>query len=316
MHLLNAKNKQFSNLNEQLGFTRKDILVIVNIDDVGMHKDETEASFRAFDFGIVKSGSVMVPCPNFDNVRKYWENKSEIDLGIHLTLTCEWGEKYPWSPVLSESRVPSLYNKNGAMWPNVSELLKHASRSQIYLELNAQIIKMFDAGFRPTHLDHHMDFYYDAYLFEVVMNLSKQYNLPMRVWRRRRYKYPFIKNNLISLRRLGYVFPDTQMGLYMAGRKNPSLDTIRAKYYEHLRSLKPGLHNIKVHMSFWTEELEKIIGKHDACIRQIDYDVWACEETKNIGNELGITFIGFRPLQKLQGELLNSSIRHVCSNCY
>ena len=93
------KHNYFPTLAERLGYSDKDIIVIVNIDDVGMHKDETEASFRALNFGMVKSGSIMVPCPNYDQVIKLWRENPEIGLGIHLTLTCEWGEKYPWAPV-------------------------------------------------------------------------------------------------------------------------------------------------------------------------------------------------------------------------
>ena len=298
------KHKYFPTLAEQLGCSKKDILVIVNIDDVGLHKDETEASFRALNFGIIKSGSVMVPCPNFNRVIKLWKENPEIDLGIHFTLTCEWGEKYPWTPVLSKANVPSLYNPEGIMWPNVNELLQHAKRKDIKMELDAQINTILDAGLKPSHLDHHMDFYYHSDLFSDVMELSRKYNLPMRVWRRRKYKLPLIKNNLISLRRMGYVFPDTQMGIYNMGGQNQSIDFRKAKYYEHLRSLKPGVHNIKVHIAFQTEELQNIMGKHHSSIRQIDYDVWSSDDTKKLAEELGIIFIGFRPLQQLQEKLM------------
>ena len=87
------KQKYFPTLAEQLGYSDKDILVIVNIDDIGMHKDETEASFRALNFGMVKSGSVMVPCPNFGQVIKLWKENPEIDLGIHFTLNMRMGRK-------------------------------------------------------------------------------------------------------------------------------------------------------------------------------------------------------------------------------
>ena len=76
------KKKYFPTLVEQLGYSDKDILVIVNIDDVGLHKNETEASFRALNFGMVKSGSIMVPCTNFDQVIKLWKENPEVDLGI------------------------------------------------------------------------------------------------------------------------------------------------------------------------------------------------------------------------------------------
>jgi len=66
------------------------------------------------------------------------------------------------------------------------------------------------------------------------------------------------------------------------------------------------VHNVKVHMAFHTEELENIIGKHHSAIRQIDYDVWTSDDTKKLGEELGIIFIGFRPLQLLQQESIKS----------
>ena len=297
-------NKYFPTLAEQLGYSDKEILVIVNIDDIGLHKDETEASFRALNFGIVKSGSVMAPCPNFNQIIKLWRENPDIDLGVHLTLTCEWGTKYPWSTVLSKSHVPSLYNPDGIMWSSINDLLQHATQKDIDMELEAQIVKILDAGLKPTHLDYHMDFAYHADLFLTAMDLSRKYNLPLRAWKRRRYKLPFIKNNLFSLRRRGYVFPDTQMGIYMMGGQDQSLEFRKAKYHEHLRSLKSGVHNIKVHIAFQTEELENIMGQHSSSIRKIDFDVWTSNDTKKLAQELGIIFIGFGPLQQLQEKLM------------
>jgi predicted glycoside hydrolase/deacetylase ChbG (UPF0249 family) len=298
------KNKYYPTLAEQLGYSDKDILVIVNIDDVGLHKDETDSSFRVLNFGMVKSGSIMVPCPNFEQVISLWQENPEIDLGIHFTLTCEWGEKYPWTPVLSKADVPSLYNPEGIMWQSVDELLQYAKRKEIEMELEAQINKIIDTGFNPTHLDYHMHFAYHSDLFLIVMGLSRKYNLPLRPWNNRRYRLPFIKNNLYSLRRKGFVFPDTQMGIYVRGGQNPSFDFWKKKYHDYFRSLKPGVHNIKVHIAFQTEELENIIGYHSSSIRQIDYEVWTSDETKKLAEEIGIIFIGFRPLQQLQQELM------------
>jgi predicted glycoside hydrolase/deacetylase ChbG (UPF0249 family) len=290
---------------EQLGYSNKDILVVVNIDDVGLHKDETKASFRALNFGIVKSGSIMVPCPNFDHVMKLWQDNPETDLGLHLTLTCEWGEKYPWAPVLPRTDVPSLYNPEERMWPTVETLLMHAKRKDIERELEAQINKVLYTGLKPTHLDHHMNFGFQTVLFPIVVKLSQKYNLPMRAPKRKIFKLPFVKNNLWSLRRKGYVFPDTRKGIYMMEGEDQSFEFRKVKYHDHLRSLKSGVHNIHIHIAFQTKELQNLMGLHDSSIRQIDYDVWTSDDTKNLAKELGITFIGYRPLQKLQNKLVN-----------
>lgn len=299
------KKQYFPSLAEKLGYSDKEILVIVNIDDVGLHKDETEASFRALNFGMVKSGSIMVPCPNYYQVIKLWQENPEIDLGIHLTLTCEWGEKYPWSPVLSKADVPSLYNEGGIMWPTVEDLLPHAKRKEIEMELEAQINKIVNAGLYPTHIDYHMHWAYYSDLFLLAIELSRKYNLPLRPRDNRRYKLPFIKNNLSSLRRKGYVFPDTQMGMYLTGSQNPSLDFWKMKYLDYFRSLKPGVHNVKVHLAFQTSDINNLLGYHSSLIRHIDYEVWTSEDVKKIAADLGITFIGFRPLQKLQKQFMS-----------
>ena len=91
----------------------------------------------------------------------------------------------------------------------------------------------------------------------------------------------------------------------MLGGQNQSHDFRKAKYYEYLRSLKPGVHNIKIHTAFQTEELQNIMGEHYSSIRQIDYDVWSSDDTKKLAEELGIIFIGYRPLQQLQVELMS-----------
>lgn len=298
------KKKISPTLAEQLGYSDKDILVIVNIDDVGMHKDETEASFKALNFGMVKSGSIMVPCPNYEQAVKLWRENSEIDLGIHLTLTCEWGEKYSWAPILSETEVPGLYNPGGIMWPNLEALLLHANRKDIERELEAQINKVLDTGLKPSHIDYHMDFHHHSDLLSMIVALSHKYVLVIRSPKRKKYKLPLIKNNLRSLRRQGYIFPDTQMGTYQLKGPDQSLEFRKAKYHDHLRSLQPGVHNIKVHIAFNTEELQNIVGKHSSSIRQIDYDVWTSDDTKKLAKELGIKFINFRPLQELQEILM------------
>ena len=172
------------------------------------------------------------------------------------------------------------------------------------MELEAQINKIVYAGLCPTHIDYHMHWAYYSDFFLLAMKLSRKYNLPLRPMHFRRYRLPFVKNNLSSLRRKGYVIPDTQMGIYLTGGKNASLDFWKKKYLDYFRSLKPGVHNVKVHLAFNTNNLNNLLGHHPSLIRQIDYEVWTSEDVKNIAADLGITFIGFKPLQKLQKQLM------------
>lgn len=300
------KKQFFPSLNEQLGHSPKDILVIVNIDDIGLHKDVTEASFKALNFGMVKTGSIMVPCPKFQQVVKLWRENPEIDLGIHLTLTSEWAKKYPWKPLLSQTDVPSLYSAEGTMWPSDESFIANAKQNDIEKELEAQINEVLCNGLKPSHLDHHMSIHQHPDYLPTVSKLSRKYRLPMNIPDRKKYKLPFFKNNLISFRKCGYVFPDTQVGIYKMAGQNLSLNYWQSAYHDLLRSLKPGVHLIKVHIAFQTEELRNITGASDSIIRGIDYSVWTSNATKKVAEDLGIIFIGYRPLQKLQESLMNS----------
>ena len=301
------KQLYFPTLSERLGYSSKDILVIVNIDDVGLHKDVTEASFEALKFGMVKTGSLMVPAPNFEYAIKLWQENPDIDLGIHITLTSdEWGDKYSGPTVLPQTDVPSLYSPQGIMWKTDADFIAHARKRDMANEMEAQIKKVLETGLKPSHLDHHMSIYGHPDFISILVELSRRYQLPMHLPGRRRYKLPFVKNNLFSLRRRGHVFPHTQKGIYQEGERNLCLDFWKAGYHKHLRLLRPGVHVIKVHIGFMTKELQDITGLRDSSIRQFDYEVWTSEDTKKLAEELGITFIGYRSLQCLQEKLMSN----------
>lgn len=300
------KQLYYPTLAPKLGYSDKDILVIVNIDDVGLHKDVTEASFYALKFGMVKTGSIMVPAPNFEQAIKLWQENPEIDLGIHITLTSdEWGERYSGPTVLPRTEVPSLYSPQGVMWTTDEAFILHAQKKDMANEMEAQIKKVINTGLKPSHLDHHMSIYGHPDFLSILIELSRKYKLPMHLPGHRRYKLPFIKNNFFSLKRRGYVFPDSQVSVYRKEELNLTLDYWKVRYYDCLRSLKPGVHIIKVHIGFLTKELQDITGLHDSSIRQLDYNVWTSNETKKIAEELGINFIGYRPLQRLQKKLMS-----------
>src|SRR5262245_6136811 len=83
---------------KKLGFSNDDRVVIIHTDDIGM----SHASYAAFSdlwkVGIISSSAVMVPCPWFPKVASYCRSVSDVDMGVHLTLTSEW-DGYRWGPI-------------------------------------------------------------------------------------------------------------------------------------------------------------------------------------------------------------------------
>jgi predicted glycoside hydrolase/deacetylase ChbG (UPF0249 family) len=282
-----------STLAEQLGYGRDSILAIVHADDIALHQDQTDGALDAMGVGMCKTGSVMVPCPDLKRTLAIWGERSDLDLGIHLTLNSEWGTKYGWSPVLSESRVPSLYSPDGIMWQTEQQLQEHLVVSEALQEMEAQILRVLEAGVQPTHLDDHMGCYWQhPDLKEGAMRLARTYNLPMN---------PIHIN---EMRRQGYVVADA-VWMFTSNLLPEVVDpSMRAKAYDRwMRNLKPGVHLLLTHIARDTQDLRSTIPM--AHFRVGDYTYWTRSQTKALAAELGITFIGYCKLQELQAKNWN-----------
>jgi hypothetical protein len=97
----------------------------------------------------------MMPCPWVPNFVHYLKNHPNIDAGLHLTLTSEW-EEYRWGPLSGQQAVPGLTDEEGAMYPSVEDVVKHASADEVEKEIRAQLQRAKTMGFIPTHMDSHM----------------------------------------------------------------------------------------------------------------------------------------------------------------
>jgi predicted glycoside hydrolase/deacetylase ChbG (UPF0249 family) len=284
-------------LARQLGFSREAVVVIVHADDIGIHRDQTDGALDAMKMGMVKTGSVMVPCPDFERVASIWRENPDLDLGLHLTLTSGHRENYRWKPVLPKSKVPSLYDPEGYMWLTPEDLRKHLNIEEALLEIEAQITTALQAGLKPTHIDTHQGTYnLHPDLARGVMKLSKKYNLPM---------IPSV-SHMEEMRKKGYVFPNTYwMYVVIAGEQyRPAY---RKKIYDRwLQNLKPGVHQMIVHPSFVSEEYAQYVWR--PFMLTGDYAYWTSPETKALADKRGIVFIGYRKLQKLQAKHWNLSV--------
>ena len=140
---------------EKLGYPKGSKVVILHVDDLGMSFDSNEGGINAMTKGVANSCSVMIPCPLVPGFIHYVKQHPEMDAGLHLTLTSEWKD-YRWGPVSGKQNVKGLTDNEGAFWPLVVDVVKHASADEVDQEIKAQLDKARSMGFEPTHLDTHM----------------------------------------------------------------------------------------------------------------------------------------------------------------
>ena len=167
-----------SDLAKRLGFAEGDRVAIVHADDIGMCHAANEGSFDALAEGPATCGSVMVPCPWFQEAADRAVAEPAFDLGVHLTLTSEWPH-YRWGPVAGRSAVPSLLDEQGYLPRTLVEVAQRARPEEVEIELRTQIDRALDAGIDVTHLDSHMGTCFLPALVEIYLGLGEAYRLPV-----------------------------------------------------------------------------------------------------------------------------------------
>ncbi|MCC6639955.1 MAG: polysaccharide deacetylase family protein [Deltaproteobacteria bacterium] len=164
-------------LAQRLGFAPDDRVAVIHCDDIGMCHAANVGAFEALSNGPATCGSIMVPCPWFEEAAALARANPDADLGVHLTLTAEW-MSYRWGPVASRDRVPSLLDADGYLPRTALEVAKNAKPEEVEIELRAQIEKALAAGVDVTHIDSHMGTVFLPQLVPVYTKLASEYRVP------------------------------------------------------------------------------------------------------------------------------------------
>jgi hypothetical protein len=165
-------------LAERLGFAASDRVAVVHCDDIGMCHAANVGAFEALRDGPATCGSIMVPCPWFEEAAGIARENPHFDLGVHLTLNAEW-EHYRWGPVAGATAVPTLVDAQGCLPRTSLEVVQRAKPAEVALELRAQVEKALAAGIDVTHLDSHMGTCFFPPFLEVYADLAREFRLPV-----------------------------------------------------------------------------------------------------------------------------------------
>ena len=151
-------------------------VVIPHIDDVG-NSHSANVAMMELGTGAVSSGSLIVPASWFPEIA-HAPNVSQLDLGVHLTLTSE-SAAFRWGPISTTSRSSGLVDDDGYMWSTVPPLREHAHPEAVEGEMRAQIDRALGAGIDITHLDHHMGAALAPEFVDATIRIAAEYALPV-----------------------------------------------------------------------------------------------------------------------------------------
>jgi chitin disaccharide deacetylase len=176
---LGVRGQADTTYGERLGFPKGARVIILHVDDAGMSFDSNKGVIDAMEKGIASSTSVMMPCPWVPGFVHYLQAHPKTDAGLHLTLTSEWKD-YRWGPLSGKPKVPGLVDKEGDLWPDVSDVVMHASADEVEMEMRAQIERARQMGFQPTHMDSHMGTIFASQAFiQRYIKLGIEFQIPV-----------------------------------------------------------------------------------------------------------------------------------------
>jgi predicted glycoside hydrolase/deacetylase ChbG (UPF0249 family) len=276
---------------ERLGYPADAKLLIVHADDLAVSHSQDSASFAALERHAASAASIMVPCPWLTEVAEYAKAHPGADLGLHLTLTSEW-HSYRWGPAASRNEVPGLLGPDGNLWPDVPFVVQHATAAEVEKEIRAQIELAIKVGIHPTHIDSHMGTLFTPAYFPVYVKVAREFGLPFLAARP-----AGAPASLLALLKDTDVLPDT-IAIAGPATKPENWDSY---YLGVVRSLKPGLTKLIVHLAYDDAEMQAITAGHPdygSAWRQRDFNVITSAAFREALRENGVTLIGWKNIRE------------------
>lgn len=299
--IMSACVKGPSNWAEKLGYPKGAKVIMLHADDAGMSIEANQAISELLSAGDIQSTAVMAPCPAAEEFLQWTGANTEIDIGMHLTLTSEW-KTYRWGPLTDSSEVPGLTDPDGMFWHEVPQVVEHATPAEVEKEIRAQIEYSLTRGHRPSHIDTHMGTLYGhpEYL-KVFFKVAEEYGIPAnaidlsnkKVAKGFRNKgYP-INDEVIAVV-AEYTLP--KLDFFTSAPKGPTYEEKKEKFKKLVKSLPSGLTEIIFHPSTETEQLKGITNSWQQ--RVWEYQMFRDPDMKEFFKEEEIIFTNWTEIMK------------------
>jgi len=304
-----AGQEPIQSLNERLGFPPEARLLIVHNDDAGVAHAVNTATFEALESGLVTSTSIMAPCPWLHEIVAYAEKNPDADMGVHLTLTCEW-DNFRWGPVAGKSVVPSLVGPHGNL-KKLENAITSIDAKQAEMEMREQVKLIRSAGIEPTHIDaHQFIVLFRPDLFDSYLKIGRETGIPVLL---SSSLFPWIRawigDSVPAPDWESYLQPDDILLDNIITLTPGQEEAGWPSFYEKaVRSLQPGVSELIVHVGIAGDEMQGIAGELDwgSSWRQKELDYLTSEEFRELLKEEDVQLIGWKEIAGLYRSKLNT----------
>ena len=281
-----------------MGYAEDDRVLITHIDDMGFCHASNAASLECLRSGAASSASVIVNAPWFMEAARIVAENPQFDVGVHLTLTCEY-PTFRWPALSSRDPSSGLIDAEGYMWHTREDAVRNVKEDAAEAEMREQIDRALAAGIDVTHIDTHMGSVVHPKFLRIYLKLASEYGVPA-----------FLPN--ITRERLQALREDEMANDYLEVLEKvdtdsvPTLDEIiidtlidlddkKSFYRELIDGIKPGLTHLLFHPAINGEELKAIA--HTFASRHADYEAFSDPDLKAYIEAAGIKHIGYRELR-------------------
>ncbi|HTL52263.1 MAG TPA: ChbG/HpnK family deacetylase [Planctomycetota bacterium] len=264
----------------------KPIYLVVIADDFGMSPSMNEGIIDTYQQGILTTTTLMAPCPAFGHAVAL-AHQTAIPVGVHLTLNAEW-DGYRWG---SLTGLPSLNADDNRLPKTKIEAQKKMVPAEMLAEMRAQVLAVYKAGLKPTHLDSHMGTIY-PYTDELAA-MVREFRLPFR--------FKIKDRPELSVQFDTPIEGGEGLSSHAPEKKGPWL-------LKFLESLKPGFHMLCGHPSRPGSEMHTLVGPEEDAERRnwavyyrlTDRDQMMNPHAAEIIRKRGIKRINFTEMIRLQ----------------
>ena len=273
-------------------------MVIFHIDDMGFSHSSNLAAFECLDFGVASCGSLIVPAPWFLEAAEICRKNPKYDIGVHLTLTCEY-ELYRWRALSSVDPSTGLLDHERSLWRTAEEAISNVNVKAAEAEMRAQIQTALNAGVKVSHIDSHMGTVMDPKFIPTYLKLAREFNV-----------IPFLprlsKEELIAIGLGDQIVVYEKMFEKIEETGVPLLDHViidtmgdakdKVGYYcKRFAEVKPGVTHFLFHAAKLTPELQAITPD-SAKWRNLDYEAFTDPRIKECVKKYDLKIIGYKDI--------------------